>query len=258
MNPLELIQLNFEKFTKKDLLIAKFILNDPRLFIRGTIDSVTEKMGVSKAALIRFCKKIGYSGYSEYINDLTKFLIENNTSDEVDTDNINNIANLYSNITKELANSIDRDTFKRFVDDFLTSRLVYSLGFNRTGLSARQLSYRSWSISVPSHAITDDAILMVDHIRSLNSNDLVIIFTTNDNTKNFAKNVPAFKETGCKVVAITANKDLSFLSECDYYFLFPSGLRKYGTFNDEQVLYYIFIEMLIYELGKGNNRVGSK
>lgn len=247
MNILEHIQQEFDRYTKNEQKIAQFIIKDPKHFIRQAIENTVEEIGVSKAALIRFCKKIGYSGYSEFIFDLTNFLI-NHDNKEDQADSIVSTANIYSNAIQELGNVINPQMFLKFTKEIISSQHVYSIGFNRTATSAKQFSLRCWSSGINVESLIDDSTFIVDHIKNLTHNDMLIILTTDDNTRFFRKNLTVIKNSNCKIAVITGNKSLPIVQEADYKFIMPQGLRKYGTFNDEQVLYFVFIEMLIHEL----------
>lgn len=251
MNMLEHIQQQFDRYTKNEQRIAQFIIKSPKHFIRQPIDTTVEEIGVSKAALIRFCKKLGYSGYSEFIFDLTNFLINQN-AEEDKINSIRSITNIYSNSILELGNTINQESLVQFAKDIKNCQHVYSIGFNRTATSAKQFSLRCWSIGVSVEAVINDSTLILDHIKNLNENDLIIILTTDDNTGFFKKKLNVLKNSKCKIAVITGNKSLPIAQEANYTFVLPQGLRKYGTFNDEQVLYFVFIEILIHELSNSH------
>ena len=84
MNPLELIQHNFDSFTKTEEIIAAYVLNDPKDFARAPIETTVEACGTSKAAMIRFAKKLGYNGYAELKYELSRFLIRSSYTNPED------------------------------------------------------------------------------------------------------------------------------------------------------------------------------
>ena len=51
------------------------MLNHLDLVASYTIIDVAEFADVSKSALLRFCKKLGYSGYSEFKFEVSRFLL---------------------------------------------------------------------------------------------------------------------------------------------------------------------------------------
>ena len=75
MNPLELITLHEQSFTKSDIKVRNFVLDNLEIITARSIDIIAEKAGVSKSALLRFCKKLGYEGYSEFKYEVSKYLL---------------------------------------------------------------------------------------------------------------------------------------------------------------------------------------
>ena len=74
MNPYELISAHEAEFTKSDEIIRDAILSNPELIIKYNIITIAEKIDVSKSAILRFCKKLGYSGFSDFKFDMSRFV----------------------------------------------------------------------------------------------------------------------------------------------------------------------------------------
>ena len=53
MNPLELITLHEQSFTKSDIKVRNFVLDNLEIITARSIDIIAEKAGVSKSALLR-------------------------------------------------------------------------------------------------------------------------------------------------------------------------------------------------------------
>lgn len=73
MNIIDRIEAAKPNFTKSDELIYNCIKEDYWIIIReaSTIVDLAEKCRVSKSAILRFAKKLGYSGYSEFKYDFS-------------------------------------------------------------------------------------------------------------------------------------------------------------------------------------------
>lgn len=103
MNIIDLIQEQSSSYTKNEQDIACYIINHPTDAGRYTIEKLAVETNTSKAALIRFAKKLGFSGYSEFKYALNRFLVSNNA--EVSTnyheDSPVSITNIYINALQE-------------------------------------------------------------------------------------------------------------------------------------------------------------
>ena len=63
-------------FSKSDDSIAEYILNDPSCLTGATANSLAEASGTSPATVIRFCRKLGYTGFTELKNSAANYIVE--------------------------------------------------------------------------------------------------------------------------------------------------------------------------------------
>lgn len=135
----------------------------------------------------------------------------------------------------------DSDNDKQETD----KQFVYRSGINRSYNSANQLKQRLARIGL--HVTSEgDGVVIRDNFASMTEEDLVIIFTTTDNSKTFA---PLFKEfPNCKArfVTVTCNPSLPFKNRCEEFVVLPRISKdSYAAFLDDQALFFVFNEVLI-------------
>lgn len=255
MDILELIQASFDKYTNNELKIANYIINNPRQFCRKDIENITQAVGISKAGLIRFAKKLGFNGYIELRYEINRYLISNNTMDSStnsQSDLIKIITTKYISSIEALNDSLDLDVIKKACQDLATVNRSKVFGLNKAGLAAKQFCYRVLNTYTEiSHAI-DDTALILDTVRTISEDDMIIIFTNNDNTGFYGRYFDEFSQTKAKIMVVTFADDLKFKNDVDYYFALPHNLMQYGTFLDLQAISYVFIEIFVSQLAKIN------
>lgn len=140
------------------------------------------------------------------------------------------------------------DDFSKLTKMILRGNKVYALGFNRSALSAKQLSLRALSLQVDIGAIINDITEMKDIIRLATKDDLFIIITSSDNTHMFENSQDILYN--CNYVVVTFNPYLSLLKNAKLKFVLPSNFKKYGTFFDEQTIFFVWIEILMHMIDK--------
>ena len=74
MTPIQHIQLHKDEFTKSELIIMDYILSNLHDISSYPISTIAEKCKVSKSALLRFCQKCGFQGYSEFKYEVSRYL----------------------------------------------------------------------------------------------------------------------------------------------------------------------------------------
>lgn len=65
---IDLINRYYTKLNDSDIIISKFILDNITIIPTMTAQVVADSVYLSKSTVIRFCKKIGFSGYAELKN----------------------------------------------------------------------------------------------------------------------------------------------------------------------------------------------
>lgn len=252
MNIIDLIQEQSSSYTKNEQDIAYYILNHPLDAGRLTIEKLAEETNTSKAALIRFAKKLGFSGYSEFKYALNRFLVSNNA--EVSTnyheDSPLSITNIYINALQEFQNSITEEQVYSLAKKIKDSSKIRILGLSRSSFSAKQMEARLLRIGIDSKSL-NDSLEIADTVNILQKNDLVIAFSVSDNTKFYENSMRDIHQQGAQLALITANPVLSFKDEVDYFFALPHVTHDNSfSFLDNQALFFVFIEVLLNALAK--------
>ena len=256
MNPIDLIQERFDSLTKTEQTIALFILNNPILFARQPIDTTVSDIGTSKPAMIRFAKKLGYNGYSEMRFDFSRFLIStsfsNPESPSGDDQTIVDITANYIKFIEQINQTVKIQEVTTLANRIKDAKRSEVFALNRTALSAKQLYMRALKIGLSIH-VTDQTILMGDVADFFDPQDLVIIFTVRDNAHCYARIIDTLTSSQVPVVLVTMAPSLPFAKKCTQVITLPAVFQGYAKFIDEQVIFFVFVEILLHELAKISN-----
>lgn len=255
MNFLKFNNSNKETLTKNELLIYECLEKNPQLILKGTIDELAKETRTSKAAIIRFSKKMGYSGYAEMKFDLSRYIIsgERDTNNDEELNTIKSITSLYSGFIKQMNDYIDLKDVQKIACEMARAHRIKIIGQNRTGFSALQLRYRMSKIGYDAEAITDLVLLrqIEDYI---SSDDFIILFTTRASNKLYYD----FCKTAIKNninVAIISCTQTSLMKYTQYPILLPSIENvSNSSFLDNQTINFVFIEILLAELAYIKNK----
>lgn len=72
-NPYQIIRTNYPSYSKVFRVIADYILNDPEEVLKTNIHQLGRDLNIAESSIVRFCKSIGYSGFSELKIMLAKY-----------------------------------------------------------------------------------------------------------------------------------------------------------------------------------------
>ena len=248
MNPFERLDSYKSNYTKSEKIIYEWIKKNPSTVVKDSIESLAEEISTSKAAIIRFSKKIGYSGFAEFKFELSRYIISGireNKNENMDISR--SITSLYAGYIKQINDFIDLKNIKTIAKTLSNARRVKILGKNRTGLSALQFRYRLTKIGFDAEAITD-GILMNQMQESLTKGDVVLIFTTRAEDLQYYELIKNISKNGVTTIVVTCT-ETKLIKQSNYHILLPSiENASTSSFLDNQTIMFVFIEILLAEL----------
>lgn len=250
MNPMELINLHESEFTKSDEKIKIFVINNPDYISAYPIINVAAKAGVSKSALLRFCQKLGYDGYSEFKYEVSKYLqsgrFKNPTVVKSNMDIIEN----YLGCIQKLPDYISEDSLISLGKYILGASHIRIFGLHESGLSATYFSYRLASLGIDSEAIIHGGIFSEKASFSVASDFHIFISVSGTTDCITAAAKTSFDRcTPCAI--ITQNSKAKYSNKYDCFISIPSlNLDKNQLFLDSQAILLITIDLIINKLSK--------
>lgn len=76
------IAANQHTFSNNLLKITSYLYDDPKIFAMNSAAEAGKLIGVSETTVIRFCQKLGYSGYRSFQGEIQQQLFERSTLSE--------------------------------------------------------------------------------------------------------------------------------------------------------------------------------
>ena len=248
MNPFERLDFYKNNYTKSEQLIYDWIKKNPSTVVIDSIDALALETSTSKAAIIRFSKKIGYSGFAEFKFELSRYIISGSRENENESMDIAlSITSLYAGYIKQINDYIDLKNIRKIAKLISNAKRVKIIGKNRTGFSALQFRYRLTKIGFDAEALTDP--ILIEQIQeSLTKGDVAIIFTTRAADPKYYEFIKTVSKNGVTTVVITCT-ETKLIKQANYHVLLPSiENASTSSFLDNQTILFVFIEILLAEL----------
>lgn len=199
------------------------------------IEQLAKEASVSKASIIRFCQKLGYSGYSDFKIALAKQL---GTSSEAYVDSalpfsakddlgsvIDKIGNLHIQAIKQSIMGIDQQQLNDVIQALYDAPLIYLKGLGPSLLVAEQFNYDATKIGLPIISLPFEGY----HVPIIqpNQHNIALIISQSAKGYNISKWVKTFKQQGLKVILITSNANSPLLKLIDYPLLIENNEPRY-------------------------------
>ena len=201
----DLIEINKPHFTDNDKTISAALLEYPGLIERYTVSQLAEYLKVSTASIMRFAKKLGYSGYSELRFDYMK-----SAHTGQDSDPSNNDLQQYTRLTIESLqrmSSMDEAIFISLAREIKKHKKIYAIGSGKSGLVAEYMRYSFIRLGKSIETATE-SVMIRDIPKGADHDDLIIFFSEKAGSasnilREFIKDIQS--DSKAMIIIITCN-----------------------------------------------------
>ena len=203
------IKNKYTSLSIKERKIADFILEHPLDSVNPSIEELADKIGISESTMVRFAKKLGYSGYQRFRIALARETIPSNAQvfeTEVN-DKEDSIDTVFSNAQKTMEityKHLDRAAVKQAATMIAHCKSLYLAGLGgsnsialdgyhkliRTGLTCKYASDFHMQLMLASQASPEDVALLISHTG------------IDTDTLSLAEE---FRNNGCPILVLTSN-----------------------------------------------------
>ena len=164
---------------------------------------VTQKLHVSQAALTRFAKKCGFTGYREFVFQYQHQANKQDTHSHQHSPLTKRVLRSYSNLREQTQDLIDEEQLERVAQLIDDAERVYFFGTGSSGLIAREMKLRFMRLGVVCEALTDqDGFAWTTSI--MDENCLVLGFSLSVTTQSVLDSLLDAKEMGAKTILFTS------------------------------------------------------
>ncbi|KXU08141.1 MurR/RpiR family transcriptional regulator [Streptococcus oralis] len=198
-----IIDLHFEELTELEQEIARYFLQTETIQDDLSSQQVTQKLHISQAALTRFSKKCGFTGYREFVFQYQHQASKPDTHSHKHSPLTKRVLRSYSIMREQTQDLIDEEQLERVAQLIDDAERVYFFGTGSSGLIAREMKLRFMRLGVVCEALTDqDGFAWTTSI--MDENCLVLGFSLSGTTQSVLDSLLDAKEMGAKTILFTS------------------------------------------------------
>lgn len=217
----EKLEFNKGSYTKTENKIYSILIEDLNLIERFTIMQMAEHMNVSHSAIMRFCQKLGFEGYSDFRYDYIKYA---HSEFEVDNNNIiSGLIDLYdtefNNLTK-----IKEEDFVSLINLIKKYDNIKLVGFGKSSIPCQFMKFNFMRFGKYT-AIDSDSVIINDYEKTLTEKDLIIVFSVSGDSGRVTKIIRGAEETKAHTVLITFNEKNQNISHVNKCIVIPQNVK---------------------------------
>ena len=244
--------------TKTEKKIADAILSQPDLLSQCSLSEVATHLDVGEATFIRFCRTLGFKGYTDFKLDLAIELAtqekESNAlldTDVSETDTTKEIAiklqSALNNVISETINLLNFNELEKVVMELRRAKRIFLFGVGSSGLTADDAKHKLMRIGLQTDSVTNNHFMYMQ-AALLKKGDVVIGISHSGNSEETIKAMRIARENNATCVAITHNLRSPITEVADYVLV--NGNRQ-GQMQGDSIgtkMTQLFILDLIYAL----------
>ena len=198
-----IIDLHFEELTELEQEIARYFLQAETIQDDLSSQQVTQKLHISQAALTRFAKKCGFTGYREFVFQYQHQASKPDTHSHKHSPLTKRVLRSYSIMREQTQDLIDEEQLERVAQLIDDAERVYFFGTGSSGLIAREMKLRFMRLGVVCEALTDqDGFAWTTSI--MDENCLVLGFSLSGTTQSVLDSLLDAKDMGAKTILFTS------------------------------------------------------
>ena len=239
-------------FTESELAVARYIAGHPMDVVGNTVSKVSELSGLSAAAIVRMCQRMGYSGFSEFRFEMDRQLLSNGTQEEGGANEgglLSRFVNINAVQLRKVAESVDASLLNHVAASLCAAPRVAVWGVDRMYERALQLSAGLMHAGI-FNSVTNDTTVMDDEANILGKGDVCVVISQKGRDYDaYALLMDAIRENGGEVFFVTVNARSQFISHASNAIVLPSIMNgRRSDLADAQLTIYMYLEILLDEV----------
>lgn len=250
------IKENMAGFSKRQKLIAGYILENFDKAAYMTAAKLGGEIGVSESTVVRFSSELGYDGYQKFQRSLREHTIKKSTAIqrmEMASTRFGENNFLESVLKTDAANimktleEIDPEQFERAIDALISAKKIYIMGVrSASALSAFAGAYFNILFENTNVIRSNAAADIYEQLLYVKEGDVVLGMSFPRYSKNTKNALEYAKKQGATVISITDNINSPVVECSDYCIIARSDAE---SFADSLVAPMSVINAMIVGIG---------
>ena len=218
------IKESYQDFSKSEKRLADFFIQNPEEASGKTINEVSERVGVSKATIVRFTRTLGYSGYRDFI---LRFSSYGGNGEDKQIPNFlevgpeDSVGHIIHHIFKSSLQTMeqtmaicDEDSISKTIKAMNRARRIDFFGMGAGSIIAQDAQQKFLRINKISYAFADSH-LQTTVAATLTAEDVCVVISYSGETVDTLRIAELAKQSGAFVVSITKYSENSISKIAD-------------------------------------------
>ena len=253
---LYIIQQEKDYLSKNNKVIAQYLIKNVQHIVWMSAEALAKEIGVSQAAITRFCKHFGFDGFAQLKIALSQEIPiydENTFYDDNSEDFKNNIAKelLNQNIASfhDTFTMLNQEDILKAAELFHKSNKIICAGIGVSDLVAQDMVSKLLRIQKDVIYYNDNDCRKIA-VSNLKKNDLLFVVSYSGRKKEMIELAEIAKEKGVPIIALTSVGGTPLSELADISFGAASLEKEYrATATTSRIMHFYIVDILFYTYG---------
>lgn len=231
-NSLSLIRSQLPALNDSEMRVANWVLQNPNEIIQLSMAQVAQECGVSDTTVLRFCRNIGFRGYTHLKMMLAQDMARPDqiVHEDVDVnDDPSTIARkvFMTNIQvlRDTLEVMDMEVLARAVDMIQSAKRILIIGVGTSGPIVQDAHNKFFRLGLNCRAYTDSYLQLME-AALLEPGDVVIGISQSGSSTDPVMTLEQAKKNGASTIVITGNAQSPITHHADLTFISPSKVNR--------------------------------
>ncbi|MDO4626713.1 MAG: MurR/RpiR family transcriptional regulator [Pasteurellaceae bacterium] len=257
-NVLNKISALQQSLTKTEQRIAQEILKSPYRVYQSSLADIAKWLKVGEATFVRFCRALGFVGFSDFkmelsielatLNKQEFSLLDNEITQQDSSMQIaRKLETAIKNVIDETINLLDFSVLENVVQEIRQAKRIFLFGVGSSGITAEDAKHKLMRIGLQVDAASNNHFMYMQ-AALMKKGDVVIGISHSGYSKETINALNIAQDCGAKTVAITHNLRSPITDVADY--VLNNGNRQ-GKLQGDSIgtkITQLFVLDLIYTL----------
>ena len=219
-NPFQIIAANYSGFSKVFRRIADSVLEHPDQVLASNIHQLGRELEIAESSIVRFCKALGYSGFSELKLMLAKYgrqsskIIFENLKDGSPEAVSREIFSLSIETLQIAAEQLDFSAIQKAADMLNRAGRIVICGVGASASVAKSFAAHLLRIGIAAEASTDGELMQMT-ARGADARTLFVAITKSGRNLPLVRAFELAKARGAMTVCLTGFEQTPIERFCD-------------------------------------------
>ncbi|MDZ5710684.1 ROK family protein [Jeotgalibacillus haloalkalitolerans] len=252
MQPLKsivtMIESNHHKLTKREQLIAKYIMMNLESVPNKTISELSGQINVSEATITRFCQKLEFGSYNKLRLLAKEASVSTRIYEHAETSSISEVREAYMAMMNKFNSLHQTEDLQKMKQLMKNADQVFLYGGNEMSFVADQLKYKLLKLGIKADSFSTPYQMEMSTY-ACTPETVMLGFSANGFDREIIQILESGNQSGCLTIGVTSQQDSPMASVSDLQLMIPTTEEIDGVSSSiGEVSMYFLVDIILKEL----------